>query len=184
MNTVELKLFVQGYYDGNGTMRSVKNNQDQVSPLDEVETVTATLWAGTNAVETAEATLKTDGTAVFQFENDGNYHVSVKGQNSLEVFTPVVLAVGATPISYDFTISASQAHGSNQIEVETNVFALYSGDVNQDSEIEQADEDLILDAVNNSLFGVQVCDLNGDGTVDNSDLDFFWDNKGKTVMRP
>ncbi len=42
MNTVELKFFIEGYYDGNGQMKSVKNNQDGVSPTNEVETVTAT----------------------------------------------------------------------------------------------------------------------------------------------
>lgn len=184
MNQVTLKFLVQGYYNGNGTMRSVKNNQDQVSPLDEVETVSATLWAGTNAVETAEATLKTDGMAVFQFENDGDFHISVKGKNSLAVFIPVVLEVGATPISYDFTIAAEQAYGANQVEVETNVFALRSGSVNNGNTIDQADEDLITAAIENSLYGVQVCDLNGDGVVDNSDLDFLYANKGKSVLRP
>jgi len=79
MNTVELKLFVQGYYNGNGTMKPVKFNQDGVSPTNEVETVTATLW--------------------FEFESSGNYHVSVHGVNSLEVFT--------TPVSYDFTITSN-----------------------------------------------------------------------------
>lgn len=183
MNTVILKLFVQGYYNGNGTMKSVKFNQDGVSPTNEVETVTATLWAGSNAVETAEATLQTDGTATFEFEASGNYHVSVHGVNSLEVFTPVVLAVGTTPVSYDFTIAASQAHGANQIEVETNVFALYSGDINQDGVIDQADIDLYEADIESSEYGVQATDLNGDGGVDNQDTDYAL-NVGKTVSRP
>jgi len=183
MNIVSFKLFVQGYYAGNGTMKPVKNNQDGVSPTNEVETVTATLWAGANAVETATATLQTDGTATFEFESSGNYHASVRGVNSLEVFTPVVLTVGTTPVSYDFTIASSQAHGSNQIEVETNVFALYSGDINQDGVINQADIDLYETAIANSDFGVQATDLNGDGGVDNQDTDYA-SNVGKSVSRP
>lgn len=184
MNTVNLKLFVEGYYAGNETMTSVKNNQDQTSPTNEVETVTATLWAGTNPVEKATATLQTDGTASFQFETAGEYVVSVRGGNGLEVFTPSALTVGTTPLNYDFTVSASQAFGSNQVEVESGVFALYSGDCNGDGEINITDLNLVNDAIDASLSGVQVTDLNGDGAVDNSDSTYVVNNQGKSVLRP
>lgn len=184
MNTVNLKLFVEGFYAGNETMASVKNNQDQTSPINEVETVTATLWAGENAVETAEATLQTDGTASFEFQASGEYLVSVRGANSLEVFTPSALTVGATPLNYDFTVSSSQAFGSNQVEVESGVFALYSGDCNGDGKIDATDLILVNDAIDASYFGVQVTDLNGDGSVDNSDSTYVVNNQGKSVLRP
>lgn len=183
MNTLNAKFFVQGYYRGNGQMTSVKNNQDGASPINEVETVTATLWAGENPVETVTATLQTDGTVAFEFEHSGNYHVSVKGLNSLEVFTPVAVEIGETPASYDFTIDAGQAAGSNQIEVETNVFALYSGDINQDGVIDQADLDLLFADIANSEFGGKVTDLDGDGGVDNLDT-MVLANVGKSVVRP
>ena len=40
---VNLKLFIEGYYEGAGLMRPVKNNQDGVSPTDEVEDITVKL---------------------------------------------------------------------------------------------------------------------------------------------
>ena len=184
MNTVELKFFIEGYYNGNGQMKSVKNNQDGVSPTNEVETVTATLWAGSNAVETATTTLQTDGTAVFEFESAGDYHISVRGRNSIEVFTPVVLEVGTNPLSYDFTIGADQAHGSNQVEVETNVFALYSGDIDASGLIDSIDQALWEEKYLDFAFGEQSADLNGDGLVDFADFSIYEGNIGKTVSRP
>jgi len=188
MSTVKLKFFSQGYYNGNGEMTSVKYNQDQAepktAPIYEVETATATIWAGATAVETQTATWKTDGTAEFEFSHEGDYIISVSGVNTLEVFTPSALTLGDNPLEYDFTVDASQAFGSNQAEVETGVFALYSGDVNQDGTISEADRALWNTDSDNALFGTYPTDLNGDGRVDPIDFTILEPNLGKSVMRP
>lgn len=184
MNQVKLKLFSQGYYVGNGAMKSVKNNRDSVSPMNEVETISATIWAGTTAVETKSATLLTDGTASFTFDHSGEYVVSVKTKNALEVSTPSALTLGEDTVNYDFTIDASQAFGSNQVEVESGVFALYSGDINQDGVISEADRALWEIDSNNAEFGDFATDLDGSGGVDPSDFSVWEANIGKTVMRP
>ncbi|WP_298220805.1 dockerin type I domain-containing protein [Flavobacterium sp.] len=185
MKKVNLKFFVQSYYKGNGTMESVKFNQDGISPADEVEEVKVGIWAGATLVEEKTGMLKIDGNVTVQTEvSGGNNYVSVVGKNSLRVYTPVALDFGNDDVDYDFTIAAEQAAGANQIEVESGVFALYSGDVNQDGVIDDADEVIIKFAAENSQYGIAVCDLNGDGVVDNSDTDNFWNNKGKAVILP
>ena len=184
MNTVNFKIFVQSYYRGNNEMTSVKLNQDETSPANEVEEVSMTLWAGETAVETKTAMLHTDGNVSASFTHSGDYVISIKPKNALEVFTPSALNLGEDDVNYDFTIDASQAFGSNQVEVESGVFALYSGDINQDGVIDQDDLSILNNAIENGLFGIQIADLNGDGAVDNSDTDNFYNNLGKSVMRP
>lgn len=184
MTTVNLKAFVQGYYTGNGQMTSVRLNQDGTSPANEVETITVRLHNQSGVVETQFATLQTDGTATAEFTSEGNYFISVKGRNSLQTFTASELSLNGTTVTYDFSTSASAAYGDNQIEVESGVFAFYSGDVTGNGSIGEIDQTQIETAIANSAYGVCVEDLNGDGAVDNQDLDIFWANVGKQVCAP
>lgn len=79
-----------------------------------------------------------------------------------------ILAFGL--ISYSSKAQTNPAFGDNQIQVEPNVFAIYSGDVNQDGTIDGTDF-LILDAdIQNFGGGYIVTDLNGDGAADGSDF--------------
>jgi hypothetical protein len=66
--------------------------------------------------------------------------------------------------------STNNAYGDNQVEVEPGVFAIYSGDINQDGNIDIADGSLVEADVSNFAFGYVASDLNGDGNVDIADL--------------
>jgi hypothetical protein len=60
----------------------------------------------------------------------------------------------------------NNAYGDNQVEVESGIFAIYSGDLNQDGFIDlldqiQEDNDLF-----DGISGYHVTDLNGDGFID------------------
>jgi len=124
-------------------------------------------------VDTAIGTLKTDGTlsATFNTAAAGSYYIAVKGVNILQTWSAAPQTVGTTPLSYDFSSDASQAYGSNMREIETGVFAMYSGDVNQDEVTDNSDLDSLFSDIDISNYGVLTTDLNGDGVVDNSDLD-------------
>ena len=54
------------------------------------------------------------------------------------------------------------------------IFAIYSGDINQDGNINLSDFDFWDDDNTNFRFGYLSSDLNGDGNVNLSDFD-FWD---------
>lgn len=62
------------------------------------------------------------------------------------------------------------AAGDNQAQVAPGVFAIYSGDVNQDGLIELTDFLLVDASIQNFDGGYVVNDLNGDGLVDLSDF--------------
>ena len=66
--------------------------------------------------------------------------------------------------------SPNAAYGDNQMEVEPGVFAIYSGDVNQDGFI-GVDDVTVVDNDNLAgAFGYVVSDLNGDGFLGVDDV--------------
>ncbi|HOZ75744.1 MAG TPA: hypothetical protein PLI38_10860, partial [Flavobacterium sp.] len=85
--------------------------------------------------------------------------------------------------SYDFSNAANKAYGSNQVQVDSSPvrFAFYSGDLNQDENIENTDFTIQEVDITNSEFGDRPADLNGDGVVDNSDADFLINNANNFI---
>ena len=68
--------------------------------------------------------------------------------------------------NYDFTTAANKAYGSNQIEMEPGIWALFSGDLNTDDNIDLLDLSPLEADINNFSFGHFATDINGDGNVD------------------
>ena len=183
-SVVNLTMFVQGYYAGGSTMTSVKYNQwdlvsAEPSTLD-VEDMTVELHDAVDysLVDTAVGTLHTDGSLSVTFNTAaaGSYYVAVKGSNLVQTWSATPQAVGTTPLSYDFSSSASQAYGDNMFEVEPGVFAMYQGDLSPDDLVDFGDyvvwEGIYL---SETPYGVQATDLNGDGLVDFGDY-IIWES--------
>ncbi|MBL0012208.1 MAG: hypothetical protein IPP30_00120 [Flavobacterium sp.] len=113
MAMVNMKLHIEGYFDSvTDGMRSVKNNQDDISPSDEVEDLTIELRDSETytMVASTVATLHTDGTlnAVFNSVPGGSYYIVVKGRNMVQTWSASPQVIGATPLTYDFTTAASK----------------------------------------------------------------------------
>lgn len=62
--------------------------------------------------------------------------------------------------------SQNNAYGDNQKEIEPGVFAIYSGDINQDGFMDILDQSILDNDLQNFAFGYVVSDLNGDSFVD------------------
>ena len=82
-----------------------------------------------------------------------------------KVFAIVSIVLG-TLFSQGAKAQTNNAYGDNQVEVDPGVFAIYSGDLNQDGFIDlldqiQEDNDLF-----DGISGYHVTDLNGDGFID------------------
>ena len=60
----------------------------------------------------------------------------------------------------------NNAYGDNQKEVETGVFAIYSGDITQDGFIDILDQSILDNDLQNFASGYVLSDLNGDSFVD------------------
>ncbi len=180
-NTVSLKVFIEGYYDSTThRMTTVKSNQGIGSGTIEVADIDVSLHHATTHALVASATtiLSTNGTAVCSFTSapSGSYYLAIKHRNAIETWSATPIAVGTAMASYDFTTSASQAFGSNLNQVESNVWGVYSGDINQDGVIDGSDSTDLINDIAIVAFGNLVTDLNGDGVVDLSDVTFFYNN--------
>ncbi|MEZ5045592.1 MAG: hypothetical protein R2831_01225 [Chitinophagaceae bacterium] len=184
-NAITLKFYIQGYYAGGGTMSTVLLNQGIGSSATNVDDVTVELHNATfpyALAHTTSAMLQSNGQAVANFPGtvSGSYYIVIKHRNSIETWSANPYTFTGTN-NYDFSNAISKAYGSNQVEVETNVWSLYNGDVNQDGFIDIFD---FLDwDVDNQNFasGYFVTDLNGDGFVDIFDF-LIWDPNNQNFI--
>jgi hypothetical protein len=179
---------IEGYYDaGTHAMRPVLANQGVGSSSTDVDNITVELHDATTlettVATTTTAMLQTNGTAVATFSSapSGSFYVVVKHRNSLETWSATPITVGATPASYNFTDAASKAYGSNMRMLETGVYGIYSGDLNQDGFIEGTDYDSLNADTSASAEGYQTTDINGDGFVEGLDYDVINANVAGSV---
>lgn len=166
---INIKAYLQGYYTGSGQMQPVLLNQGVGTGSTETDSITVELHNETEGslVASAIGVLNTDGTAGIEFPSlSGSYYISIRHRNSIETWSAAPVSIGTTA-SYDFTTSASQAYGDNMTEVETGIWAIYSGDINQDGAIDAFDYlDADTDIQTGAGSAYLLTDINGDGAVD------------------
>lgn len=188
---VNTKLMIQGFYDtATHAMRPVKANQGVGSSTTNVDNVTVELRHPTTfaLAGTATAMLQTNGmaTATFSAAISGPYYLVIRHRNSIETWSAAPVTISASTPLYDFTNLASKAYGSNMILIEPGVWALYTGDINQDGNIDTIDYPIYEADTNNFVSGDIETDLNGDGNVDTIDYPLFELNANNfvSVMHP
>ena len=168
-------------------MSSVLLNQGISTNTNEVDTITVQLYdgaTGTSLVNSVRGLLMTNGTVSLTLPGSviGNsYYIVVKHRNSLQTWSAAAVAFGTTT-SYDFTTAVTKAYGDNMVEVETGVFAIFTGDINQDEFVDPYDYPSF--EFDNVTFanGYLRTDLNGDGYVDPYDYPVFELNNVNFVM--
>jgi len=102
----------------------------------------------------------------------------------------ITLILGILFLSFLFSQEAdaqtNAAYGDNQVQVETGVWAIYSGDIDQDGFIDILDYLLLDTEIQSGESGYRPTDLNGDGFVDVFDYLILDLNiqKGVSVNRP
>ncbi|MFM8431714.1 MAG: hypothetical protein ACKOA1_02860, partial [Bacteroidota bacterium] len=177
------------YYIGSGLMQPVLLNQGEATAIGtETDTLIIELRESldpdNNILETKTALLMTDGSASVHFDSVAtgvSCWIVLNHRMSIETWSTEPVLMYATT-SYDFSNDAAQTFGGNQIEMEPGVFAVYSGDLNQDGFIDTFDNP-ILEADNfNFAQGYVSSDLNGDGFVDTFDSPVLEQNNFNFVM--
>lgn len=182
------KLIIEGYYDTSlNQMRPVRVNQGTSTNLNVAELIDVELrdqaLPYTLRYQELGLELSTSGNAAITSSAMplGTYYLVVKHRNAIKTCSAIPITIANNQI-YDFTIAASQAYGGNQVEVEPGVFAIYSGDINQDESVDNLDSFQLFLDIENSNFGDLATDLNGDGGVDNTDTDFFFTNGFNSIF--
>jgi len=181
--TLNVKAYLEGFYTGSGTMAATLYDLGNSSDATATDTIEVSLWS-TASLTAANATpdytqkviLHTDGTASVQFPGatlGNSYYVAIKHRNSMETWSASTVTISTTT-SYDFSTGLGQAYGDGINDPMKNmgsgVYAMYSGDVNQDGTIDLSDLTQTQNDVSNFAFGYNSSDCSGDGGTDLSDL--------------
>jgi len=159
--TLNLTALIEGFYNGTlvrDTMRAYLRNTS--SPY--------------GIVDSARVYLSNSGTGIMTFPNAGNginYYLQLKHRNSIETWSSTGNSFTSGSLTYNFTTSASQAFGSNMVQVDSSPlkFGIYSGDVNQDGVVDATDAGAIDNDAFTFVSGYVNTDLNGDSFVDATD---------------
>ncbi len=186
-NTLNLKAFIQGYYDtGAHAMQPVKFNQGTSSITTDTDVIDIELRNESTyaLVAAAQSILKTDGTATLTFSpaQIGSFYIVLKHRNSIQTWSANPVTLSATTTSYDFSNDANKAYGANMKELEPGVWGIYSGDLNQEGVIDASDYILWEADYNNFSFGDFATDINGDGTVDANDYILWEENYNNFIF--
>jgi hypothetical protein len=190
--TLDLKLYLEGYYTGNSTMAATLFNLDLSQDQTATDSITVKLWSpgslqNTNPDYTISAILHTDGTASVQFPaavNGNSFYIAVAHRNSIETWSkdPLLMNINT---AYDFSTAQNKAYddGMNppMVNLGDGKFAFYSGDANQDGTVDGADAIMVQDDIFQFSFGYNVTDVNGDGGTDGADAIIVQDNSFKSL---
>jgi len=176
---LNLNAIIQGFYiPAADTMRRDTVRvilRDTVSPYENIDS--------------SIAYMETDGSATCMFTNAQNnkrYYIQIKHRNSLETWSKAGGEIfNSMVLNFSFKTSASQAFGSNMISVNDFPvrYAVYSGDVNQDGNIDLTDIVLIQNSASVFNTGYVNSDLNGDLITDLSDILIALNNAAGFIVK-
>ena len=176
-----IKLAVQGLYNtGTGQL----NKRDTVAVyLHSVVSPYPVIDSSKAVIDSVSLT----GTYTFGNAADGNYYLVVRYRN-MDIFRNGITtwsksggeALTRMNGSYDFTTSASQAFGNNQVLM-GSIYATYNGDQNQDNIVDITDVINVYNANTTFLTGYVNQDMNGDNLVTLSDVLITFNNSANFV---
>lgn len=185
--SMQVKLFLQGFYQSASSMKSVLVNQNIPSALpihtDDVQVALMNQLPPHQLEFSFNGILHTDGHMICSFPaatNGNAYYIRFLHRNSIETWSKYPVTIETNTI-YDFTTSASQAYGDNQAEVEPGIWAIYSGDIDQDGAVTVNDFSLWEGDANNFESGYKATDLDGDGGVATNDFTIWEANSNNFV---
>lgn len=117
---------------------------------------------------------------IFNNTPSSDYYLVLKHRNSIKTWSRAPgdpFSCGNT-MNFDFTNAANKAYGNNMKQVDTSPvkFAIFSGDVDQDENIDVTDLVLIYNDAFNFSGGYIRTDLNGDYFADVSDIVIAFNN--------
>ncbi|HMQ70185.1 MAG TPA: right-handed parallel beta-helix repeat-containing protein, partial [Ignavibacteria bacterium] len=165
---LNLKVLIEGLY----------KNSMNIMISDTVKVEIRNPTSPFNLVDSKSVLLDSAGNGVFDFFNPFNsmeYYLCIKHRNALETWSALTVSFVNNILNYDFTMSAGQAFGSNQILI-GNKYCIYSGDIDQNNEVELSDVISVFNSAGDFSTGYVKEDITGDGVVDLTDVNYTKNN--------
>lgn len=166
--TLQLTALIQGFYD--------PFFNSMVS--DTATVVLRNVTPPFAIVESTKGILNSSGSGTFSFfavSNGSPNFILVRHRNTIETWSAGGNSFTTNSLTYNFTVSAFQAFGSNMI-LEGNKYCLYNGDVNQEGVVDATDVITTYNDASNFVTGYVNTDVNGDNNVDVSDVILVYNN--------
>ena len=186
---LNIYAFLEGFYSGTRTMRPTIDpvNRDTVADTLRVKlySTTAPYFVEYQAI----ALLETDGLAIAEFPQPAlqrSYYIVLENRNHLETWSSTPFLFDTPDTTYDFTLTPTAAYGNNLLMLETGVYGLYSGDVNQDDVIDINDMTFMGSRLGNFSPIYRAEDLDGDRVAESADYSYL-ENRvflGRIIARP
>jgi len=174
-HNLNLTVMLEGLYNGDGTMRKAKDASGDHFTGTVADQVTVELHHTINysnlIYSDPNVNLNISGTAnvLVPAVHNGSYYVTIRHRNSIATTTAVPVSFSGGTVSYDFSISSSQAYGNN-LKALSGKYMIYAGDVNQDGMVDSGDMINIDNDAATFVDGYTNSDANGDGLIDSNDM--------------
>lgn len=168
--TINLVCFIEGYWDGVSQMQPVLFNQGEPTTTGACDSIDVELRDPLTPLivdASVRTVLNQNGTATCLFPPmTGNKYIVVKHRSAVQTWSANAEPMGTT-VNYNFSTAASQAYGSNQVQIgTTGIYAFYSGDIIVDENVDLLDLGNLETEISNFGSGYMPADINGDGNVD------------------
>ncbi len=176
--TLSLRYLVEGFYDA---------ASDKMIP-DSSKIYLRSYASPYNFVDSSIALLDSNGVAVSSFfnaVNNSSYYLVAKHRNSMEVWSKYAVTFVSNQLNYDYTTASTKAYGDN-LFLKGTKYCTYSGDENSDGNIDITDVVNVFNSANSFQTGYVNEDIDGDQSVDISDINIAFNNSFKfiSLIRP
>lgn len=184
--TLNLILFLENLYNGDGSMRKVQGDTGDQFPGNTADLISIELHDAANyglVLHTEQfVNLSTLGQASISLPGslNGNYYITIKHRSSLETSSKLPVSFAGSLITYSFD-GPTQAYADNMRLMPDSHCVIYGGDVNQDGTVDTADMTPVDNASSIFATGYLTTDLNGDGTVDTGDMTIIDNNSSAFI---
>lgn len=163
--TLFLNAFAEGIYSSN-VNKMVK---------DTAKVYLRSTTAPFSLIDSSKCFLDSSGYGAFIFSNAENsvpYYIIVKHRNSIEIWSSTGKSFASDMLSYNFSTGSNMVFGNNSVLIDNSPlrYGMYSGDVNQDGQINLDDVVLIQNDVNLFRTGYLASDINGNSMVELTDI--------------
>jgi hypothetical protein len=181
--TLNIQMYLQGFYLGAGVMKPSINAVLYPLLCDTV-VVELHLYNSNHALAySSKSTISTAGSGNFSFPQivAGSYYIVIKHRNSIETWSSLPVMLSSAFVNYSFTNLPSKAYQNQLKDMGGGIFALYSGDVNQNGIIDSTDVSSISSKAKLFSTGYLNADLTGDSFIESSDFSLV-ENNAKLVI--